>query len=446
MKRSKRLLDIQNFDREPIYKMAALLIGFTFLLLVINVFQKGLSGGVGADKHVYLEIVFLVLLAVLAEVAVFYLKQQSAVTLMLLGILISPSFLTILWGALGSVGIPVEGAPLKIFEHEDVIHTFAQLGAIILLFKVGMHSKIEKIFSGTNMFVAVMGVILPFALGYFYASYTGGSFAYAMFVGAALAATSVGVTVAILKELKVLDKKFSEVIIGAAIIDDILALLVLSIVINMTGVPEQNASIVLTFITSAVFIIGAILTGKYFIRYMDRNDMSNKRFLLAIAYMLAMAYVAEVIQLSAIVGAFLAGVVLSKSRHYEYLEKSTLGLELIFMPIFFISLGLLVDIVSVAAYIGPILIITLIAFVSKIASSIFVGIVDKSFSVSDSAIVGIGMVPRGEVALIIASIGLANGILTQSEFSVISAMALLSAFIAPMVLAYFIKIFGTAST
>lgn len=425
--------------KEHVYRIGFMLLVFTFLILIFSIVRRSFFDVIDPEKHIYFEIVFLLLIAVLAEVAVFYFKQQSVLTLMVLGILISPGFIGLSWSFLSSQGLNLPAHPPEIFQHEEVIQIFAQLGAIILLFKVGLHSKIEKIFTKENLWTALMGIVLPFFAGYIYAKFTGGSFVFSMFIGAALAATSVGVTVAILKELNVLHEKFSEVIIGAAIIDDILALLLLSVVTNLAEA-QGNAvgSVATTFMIAAVFIAGAIMTGKYIISYLDSQEMGTKRFLISISFMLFFAYAAEFISLSAIVGAFLAGVILNKSRHYKQLEEQTFGLEMLFMPIFFISLGTMVDVTALVAYIIPILVISAIAILTKLIACGGVAFLSK-MSVTESLIVGTGMVPRGEVALIIASIALTKGILPQAEYSIISAMALLTSFVVPSALSFLIK-------
>jgi len=426
---------------KAIYSSAALAMVIVFILLIFSIIRTSLFGHVEEEKHIYFEIVFLLLLAVLAEMAVFYLKQQNVTVLMLLGIIMSKSFMDILWSFLLSLNLPfaLPPTPPNIIRDESVIAVFAQLGAVILLFKVGLHSKIEKIFSKENVMVATAGVILPFLCGYFYASMSGNGFVYSMFVGATLTATSVGVTVALLKEMGLLGKRFADVIIGSAVIDDVLGLLVLSIVINTTSAEgEVLSNVVATFFTALIFVVGAILTGKYFIQYYDRKEMGARRFLIAIAFMLFFGYVAEVIGLSAIVGAFLAGIVLNRSRHYEALEEKTYGLELIFMPIFFISLGMMVDVNALATHFMAILIITLIAVLTKFLgcgiSSLAAGL-----SLEDAAVVGVGMAPRGEVALIIAAIGLSRGALSSSEYSILATMALLTAFVAPLLLVHLLK-------
>ena len=405
-----------------------------FVILILTVVRTSVFGAVDPEKHIYFEIVFLLLLALLGEIAVVYLKQPSVMILMVLGIVMSHSFIGAAWGALN-----LPGEVPEILRNEEIISVFAQLGAVILLFKVGLHNKLEGVFALDNLFVAVAGVVVPFAVGYLYASYTGGDFAYSMFVGAALTATSVGVTVALLREFGLLEQRFAQVIIGAAIIDDILGLLVLSFVLNVTGGALEVPALALTGITAAVFLFGGVLAGKYFVRYLDSDwSAGNRAILLALAFMLAYAYVAEFIRLSAIVGAFLAGIVLNQSRHIKEIEDKTTGLELLFMPIFFISLGLLVDVHALAEFAVPIIVLTAIAFATKVVPCFLAALLAKLKS-REALAVGLGMVPRGEVALIIASLGLTSGVLGAPQYSIISAMALLTTFIVPPILTRVLK-------
>ncbi|HQT45060.1 MAG TPA: cation:proton antiporter, partial [Candidatus Micrarchaeota archaeon] len=179
-----------------------------FALLALTVLRASLFDSMAPEKHIYFEIVFLLLLAVLGEIVVAHFKQPSVMVLMLLGILISPSFFHFAWGFLHAIGVPVPAAQPEIMRSEEILSVFAQLGAIILLFKVGLHSRLEGIFALDNLLVAVSGVIVPFAAGFAYATMSGGNFAYSMFVGAALTATSVGVTVALLKESRLVNQRF----------------------------------------------------------------------------------------------------------------------------------------------------------------------------------------------------------------------------------------------
>jgi Kef-type K+ transport system membrane component KefB len=154
--------------------------------------------------------------------------------------------------------------------------------------------------------------------------------------------------------------------------------------------------------------------------------------------MLSLAYFAELIKLSAIVGAFLAGLILNRSRHYEALEEKTTALEFLFMPIFFISLGLLVDINVILIFFVPIIVITLIAIFTKLIGC---GVASLGLKMNfvESLLIGIGMGPRGEVALIIAAIGLSKGILNTQQYSIISAMALLTTLMVPALISRLVK-------
>ena len=420
---------------EKIPSLVGLLVLGIFILLAVSVIRTSIFDEVEGEKHIYFEIVFLLLLAVLGELAVVYTKQPSVMILMILGLCMSSSFLQLSWDFLHSFDLPfkIPDKPPDILRLESILYVFAQLGAVILLFKVGMHNKIERIFAFDNLIVALAGVLLPFLVGYLYASYSGGSFAYSMFVAAALTATSVGVTVAILKEFRLLSERFAEIIIGAAVLDDILGLLVLSLVINITGTGGSESilpSLFITLITAVVFLLGSVVAGGYFLRYLDRKEMSARRFLLILAFVLFYAYFAEFIKLSAIVGAFMAGIILNRSKHNEEIEEKTYGLELLFMPILFISLGTMMDVNALVMFLVPILILSILAILTKLIGCGAACLVAK-LKPLEAAIVGFGMSPRGEVALIVASIGLTTGILNNAQYSVIATMALLTTLVTP---------------
>ncbi len=409
-----------------------------FLILVLSVVRESVFGATEPGTHIYFEIVFLLLLAVVGELAVAYVGLPSVMILLVLGMLISPSFLSLLWGWLSSAGIPHPPSAPDLLTVSDVIRVFAQLGAVILLFKAGLNNRIENILSWENLLVASAGVALPFAAGYAYASLSGGDFAYSMFIGAALTATSVGVTVALLKEFGLLKERFAGIIIGAAVIDDVLGLLVLSFVINLSSGGGSLVALLSTGVLAAVFLLGSVIAGDRFVKHLDSASLGSRGLMMALSFMLLYAYVAEFIGLSAIVGAFLAGVILNRSRHRGEIIRESYGLELVFMPIFFISLGALVDVGALAASAVPIIILTIIAVLSKALACSGASLIAR-ISPRDALAVGVGMAPRGEVALIVASIGLSSSILSAAEYSVISAMALLTTLAAPPLLSAVLK-------
>ncbi|HIH22826.1 TPA: cation:proton antiporter [Candidatus Micrarchaeota archaeon] len=417
--------------KKRVYPFAVISVFLLFIVLVLSIFRTTIFGGsaevVSEEKYMFFEITLLLLLAILADLVFTHFKQPSVMILLILGILMSK-------GVLG----------FDIIRDEKLISIFAQLGAIFLLFKVGLHSHLTKVFSRENLIVAILGIIVPFVSGYLYASATGGSFIYSMFLAAALTATSVGVTVAILREAGMLQKKFAEVIIGAAVIDDILGLLVLVFITNIpAGAIALSSILPLAKVAglAAVFLFGGVVFGRAFVRIIldtDEKTLDNRAFLLALSLLFIYAYVAEYIGLSSIVGAFLAGVMLNYSRHSNEITEKIYSLEAIFVPVFFISLGMLVDIGSILLFLVPIAIISVIAIISKVVGC-GIGAFLSRLSTYDAALIGVGMTPRGEVALIIALIGLSKGVLTGPEYSIISAMALVTTIITPPVLSFMLK-------
>jgi Kef-type K+ transport system membrane component KefB len=426
------------------------------VLLFISVIRQSIFSDVPEEKKIWFEISFILLLAVSAELLVSYLKQPMVMILLVFGIIISPSAISVvspyLSAALVSffsiIGLKVSVADTlpHLVPSEGFIKIFAQLGSIFLLFKVGLHSEIGKIFNARNFFVALLGVIVPFLAGYYYATLTGGGFIYAMFLGAALTATSVGVTVAVLEEFGVMHREFAKIILGAAVIDDILSLLVLSLVENFPSefTVQTLAPFAWIIAVAAVYVIGGIRLGQYIVsKFFDKisseERIDNATFLSMLAYLLAYAYVAEFIGLSAIVGAFIAGVTLNYSRSVHKIFDLFYPLEAFFTPIFFISLGMLVDVIALSENLYLIGIVTLIAVATKIVGCGFAAKVTGG-SLKDSLIVGVGMVPRGEVALIIGLIGITattstgETILSSREYAVIASMAFLTTVIIPFML------------
>jgi Kef-type K+ transport system membrane component KefB len=412
-----------------------------FIILFLSIMRTSLFPEETGEEHMIFEIVFLFLLAILARSVVTYLRQPTVVILMLLGVIMGPSFLEMAWAPLSEALPFLPSSHPDVFLHEELIDIFAQFGAIILMFKVGLHSSISKIFTRENFLVAILGIIFPFIAGYLFAISSGGSFFYALFLGAALTATSVGVTVAILKEMGLLEEKFSQMIMGAAIIDDILSLLVLSLVTNLPSSLDAAAlePFVSVIIYAVIFLAGGSLVGRYFVRKkVDIMKITEKTLLYVFAFVFLYAYIAEFIGLSSIVGAFLAGVLLNYSRNADEISEQSRSLELLFTPVFFISLGMLVDIGAVLSFIWPILILSAVAIATKVAAC-GLGALASGLGKAESMIVGFGMAPRGEIALIIAVFGLSSGALSVSEYSVISAMAFLTTIAVPFVFSAMIQ-------
>jgi len=427
-------------------------------LMLFGVLRTAFFGSLGAEQHIWAELSLLLLIAVVAERLVQQWKQPFVMVLLLLGVVISPYTLAAVWPPIAQALAPVlqpyglhpnpQDIP-NLVSSNELIRTFANFGVIILLFRIGLHSKLEQVFNLKNLAVATGGVILPFVAGFLYAQSTGGDFTYSLFIGAALTATSVGITVAVLEEMGLMAKPFAQTILGAAVIDDILALMVLGLIRNIPAGVDAAVlgSLAYPLAVAIVFVVSGLTLGRLFInRFFDQQEKEISKRTLAglLAILFFYAFAAESLGLSAIVGAFLAGLVIASSALADKLNHALFPLDVLFTPIFFISLGMLVDVWAIPGILMPVLTLTAIAVVTKMIGC---GIPAKLFGMSaaESLQVGFGMVPRGEIALIIALLGLstlkADGspILTTAQYTLIASMAFLTTVIVPVGLKWLVE-------
>lgn len=351
-------------------------------------------------------------------------NQSAVIGEILLGLMIGPSFLGLL-------------------SYNEFVRSFAELGVIILLFVIGLEFSVRELAKPKYLWIAVLGVVIPWISGFFVANFFGFSFAAAVLVGTTLTATSVAITANVLKEFGVLQSEAAKAIIGAAVIDDILGLLALSI---STQVVNGNLSITLIsliLVKVVLFLLLGIVFGiiadKMIVR-IDRAKISRLYpefvFIFAITIAFLYALIAEFIGISAIVGAFIAGVSFSSLdlKHSRSYKEGAEYLHIIFAAIFFVSIGILADLSSINSNaILFIVVLTVAAILSKVVGCGIPAILQK-INVRDSLIIGFGMSPRGEVAMIIALIGLNEKIITQNIFVSIIIMSLTTTLVAPIIL------------
>jgi Kef-type K+ transport system membrane component KefB len=361
-----------------------------------------------------------------------------------------------------------------------IIHFLAELGVVILLFQIGMESNIEQMkkVGGRALAVAVIGVLAPMLLGIFIVEpllLPGLSSNTYLFIGATLTATSVGITARVFRDLGKLQTAESQIVLGAAVIDDILGLIILAVVsaIVKTGAVDV-LSVGIIIAKALAFLVGAIYLGKLIAPMLSRlfsriNTSTGMKFTFVISLGLIFAYLAEVIGLAPIVGAFAAGLlldpvqfshfekprvfvdirnsvesadpavrdrVLKVVEHHEHhtIEDLIAPLGHFFVPIFFVVTGMTVKLETL--FNVPVLLtalgITVLAVVGKLLAGLVAGKVNKS-------VVGWGMVPRGEVGLIFATAGKALGVVTDEVFSVIVIMVILTTLITPPILTFLLK-------
>ena len=343
----------------------------------------------------------------------------------------------------------------------NVIYIFAELGVIFLLFSVGLETKVKDLLgSGKAAFLcALLGVILPFIAGLALVLAVGGyDMNAAMFMGAAMVATSVGITARIIKDMKLMDVKESRIIIAAAVIDDVLGMIVLAIVqgMSMSEGGLQMMDLLMIIIKAVVFVVGAIMIAKYVIpRIYSFFDVKNKKvvasgkvpykynmLIFAIIVCLGMACLAEYIGLAAIIGAFLAGMMFADHAWEWELEHKIEAITSFLITFFFVNVGLMVDISALTdvGMIGLIAVVILLAMITKfVGCGLGAKIGDKTVDKSSFSIIGVGMMPRGEVGIIIASIGLAAGVLSAELYTVVVMMSVMTTIIAPPILSVLFK-------
>jgi len=325
---------------------------------------------------------------------------------------------------------------LNMIPQQEVYQVLAEIGVMVLLFTVGLHIKVEDILKvgGRSTLVAVLGVVFPFVLGYIYTLIAEHSTLEAMFIGAAMVATSVGITARIFADLNLMDSEIARIILAAAVIDDILGMIILAIV---TGAGQGTLSYVnLGIITleAVGFVLFLILVGTRLARrYVPRVANLRTRnavFALSLIFLLGLSAVASSIKLAAIIGAFMAGLVLSEFNYQFQLTQKAESLYDFLVPFFFVILGSRVDLSLFAdsgIWMGAGL-ITLFAILGKVIGC---GLAVIKSGLKNAFTVGVGMTPRGEVGMIVASIGLASGAISSKLYAVVLFMVVATTVLAP---------------
>lgn len=368
----------------------------------------------------------ILLFVALAGYLIAYRINQSAVVgIILAGILVGPSL-------------------LGLVTYTDFVSSLASLGAVVLLFTIGLEFEVGQIARAKYFFIALVGVILPWIGGYFLSQAFGYDFKASVFIGTALTATSIAITANVLREMGKLQTEAAKAIIGAAVVDDILGLLALSVSQGLASNSLQFGPILLTVLKAVVFIALGILIGKTvlvkILAAFDNSKLARKYpesifiFAMMVAFFYAIA--AELVGFSAIVGSFLAGASFAgiKFKRGNIFHEGAGHLQVIFASIFFISLGVIMDLHAITGTLWWfIAALTAVAMLTKVIGCGGAAKMVK-FNWRDSLIVGTGMIPRGEVAMIVALIGLNQNLIPQSTYSALILMSLLSTVIPPIIL------------
>lgn len=317
---------------------------------------------------------------------------------------------------------------------------FSEVGVVILLFAVGLEVRIDDLLAVGKpaLLTAVIGMFLPIAAGYLLGVAIGEAPESAIYIGLALAATSIGITSRVLSELGILDRTFARVILGAAVIDDILVLVAIGLVEGLTT--GNTSSSALSIIVPAVGLLALGFFAARRARGLKREVFTWPLFaetplVPAFIVMFGMALVAAYIGLAAIIGAFIAGLVIAETEAREEIEHEIRPLGSVFTPFFFAYTGAQLDLRTLTdpAVLAFVVTLVVIGVITKAAGGLI-----GAWSIGrwGATAVGFGMVPRGEVGIVVANLGLAAGLLTTTTFSAVLVAVIGTTIVAPYLLAF----------
>ncbi len=384
------------------------------------------------------------------EVCERYIKIPSVLGELTAGIIIGPF-------ALGGMAIFGMG-PLFELSHSEghssaipvsiELFSVSQIAAIVLLFAAGLETDLKQFlrYSGPATLVAIGGVALPFTFGFGItmllrpAGLDGDTLMYsALFVGSIMTATSVGITARVLSDVQKLQSPEGVTILAAAVVDDVLGILILTIVIGIaTPIEALSGSQIAVIAVKAIgfwiaLMFGGILVSNYISRSLNAFRVSGAALALALSLAFLSAGLAESFGLAMIIGAYTVGLALSGTPIAKRIEEQVMSVYHALVPIFFVVMGMMVDLSAMTGVLMFGSVLTILAIMSKVIGCGLPALI-TGFNGIGAWRVGIGMLPRGEVALIISGIGLSKGIIGPDIFGVSIMMTILTTLMAPLIL------------
>ena len=382
-----------------------------------------LAASTESTGRIFLDILIVLVAAKVAAELAERVNIPAVVGEITAGILIGPS-------ALGWVSV------------SEVLTILGELGVILLLLEVGMQMDLRelKAVGRSSMTVAVIGVTVPFAAGFAVAELFDLSTNQALFLSAALTATSVGITARVFGDLRALATGEARTVLGAAVADDVIGLVILTVVVRIvTGSGSVTALSVLSILAVAVAFlvvctgVGTVLAPRLFAAIDRHSRSSGTLFALGLAFTLGIAQLATLAKLAPIVGAFVAGLALGRSESSGRIQRELTPVGHLFIPVFFLEIGINTDVKQYAkpAVLGLAAALIAVAIVGKVVAGI-----GAWGTPTNKLLIGLGMIPRGEVGLIFASIGLREGILTGNLYAAILMMVLVTTLITPPLLSF----------
>ncbi|WP_225046785.1 cation:proton antiporter [Lacticaseibacillus kribbianus] len=341
-----------------------------------------------------------------------------------------------------AAGLILGPAALAWVRPTTSVATFAEIGVIVLMFIAGLESDLTmlKRYLRPGILVAVIGVVVPVAVIYAFSVLWGFSLVAAVFLGITFAATSVSISVEVLKELGALDGRSGATILGAAVVDDILTVIVLSVAVATFGEGESVSTwpLWVTLLLQVAYFGVIYLVVRWLAPYVmhlgERLMPTASVTITSLLLCLGLSYLADVFGLSAVIGAFFAGIAVGQTPYRQTVDRSLEAIGYaVFIPVFFVSIGLNMRLDGLAQDAWFIVLLTALAIVTKWVGC-GVGARLAGLSWADANVVGAGMVSRGEMALIVAQIGFDAHLLHRDFYSAVILVIILTTLIAPFIL------------
>ena len=338
-----------------------------------------------------------------------------------------------------AAGVLLGGSGFGVIDPtEPVLHAMAELGVLVLLFQIGLLTNLRALrrVGPAAATVGIVGVFLPFAGGYYAVRALGYPSLPALVAGATLTATSIGISARILRDLRRLHTPEGQVVLGAAVLDDVIGLIFLSVVgAVIAGGSVTAAGVLRTSGIAIGFVVVALALGGFVVprvfKRLARLRSTGTLGLLALAFALALAWLADSSGSAMIMGAFSAGLILHPTPHREEIERSMTSIGSFFVPVFFATVGASVDL---RAAVSPEVLAAGSALVAiGVGGKVLAGFAPWWFD-GNKLLVGVAMIPRGEVGLIFAQLGLASGAISTDMFGALMLMVVVTTFLAPPLL------------
>jgi Kef-type K+ transport system membrane component KefB/predicted amino acid-binding ACT domain protein len=336
-------------------------------------------------------------------------------------------------------GILIGPSVFGLVKTDEVLHVLGELGVILLLLNVGLEMDIAELsrVGRASLAVAVVGVAAPFIGGIAVGEALGHDMKTSVFLGAALTATSVGITARVFGDLGVLSTIESRIVLGAAVADDVLGLIILTVVVRVVVDGSVNIGTVLGITGLAVAFlvvtgfVGSKLAPPLFSAVHRFARSPSTLVAVAFAFTIGFSALASAAKLAPIIGAFMAGLAMNRSHHAERIARELTPIGHVFIPVFFLSIGISADVAAMARpkVLGLAAALIAVAIVGKLISA--VGAIGTK---SDKLTIGIGMIPRGEVGLIFATLGLTNGVLDNDLYAALIVVVLATTLMTPPLL------------